>query len=104
MAEEVKSKAAAASSTANRSGVPSQNRLENVDVPPARAPRRILIPCRGLRRRRLRHVAGLRGPLIEVWATIYLMRFHEAPGNSDNHRKMNSHSYAYLTIPHPNPP
>src|SRR5258707_3767676 len=68
MAEEVNSKAPAAGSTANRLGVPSQNRLED----------------RGLRRRRLRHAAGLRGPLIEVSGYDLPNGVpRSAPGNSD---------------------
>src|SRR5262249_7019476 len=49
MREEVNSKDPVASSTANRCGVASQNQWEDVDV-----------------RRRLRHVAGLRGQVMEV--------------------------------------
>jgi hypothetical protein len=68
MPEEVNSKAPAAGSTANRLGVPSQNRLED----------------RRLRRRRLRHAAGLRGPFIEVSGyDLPIGVPRDAPGNSD---------------------
>src|ERR1700757_2739867 len=80
MPEEVNSKAPAAGSTVNRLGVPSQNRLED----------------RGLRRRRLRHAAGLRGPFIEVSGYDLPNGVpRSASGNSDKRPgKMSSHLLA----------
>ena len=89
MTEEVNSKAPAASSTANRWGVPSQNRLEDMDVRPGAGTTADAHPrAAGVA---FAHVAGLRGPLLRYRATICRMGFHEARrAIRTNDRKMSS--------------
>ena len=91
--EEVNSKAAPASSTANRLGVPSQNRLEDVDLRPGTGTTADPHP----------RAAGARGAafatspdcgvhLSRYRATICLMGFHETRrAIRANDRKMGSH-------------
>src|SRR5260221_11143128 len=85
MAEEVNSKAPAAGSSAN----PLRNSIGKPIGRRGHTPRRgphggSSSPRRGLRRRRLRHAAGLRGPFIEVPGYDLPNGVpRSAPGNSD---------------------
>jgi|GraSoi_2013_80cm_1033760.scaffolds.fasta_scaffold06845_1 hypothetical protein len=85
MAEEVNSKALAAGSTANRLGIPSQNRLEDVDIRPDAGTTADPHPrAAGSGDAAFANAAGLRGPLIEVSGYDLPNGVpRDAPGNSD---------------------